>query len=172
MPVGEASGAILAHSQRLADRVLKKGHHLTAVDIEALAASGLSEVTVARLGADDVHEDVAAAALAQQVGGAGVRVDKADTGRANMFAEVDGLVEVDAASVNALNAVDPGLTLATLHAYKRVAAGRMVGTVKIIPFAVRRASLDAALGHVPRPILRWRRGRSGVWRLSRPCSRH
>ena len=153
VPVGEAAGAILAHSQRLADRTLKKGHHLTAADAAALQASGLSEVTVARLAADDVHEDEAASALAQTVGGAGVRVAKADTGRANLFAEVDGLVTVDAAAVDALNAVDPALTLATLAAYKRVAVGRMVGTVKVIPFAVRRASLDGALGRVPRPIL-------------------
>ncbi|RAI03874.1 4-diphosphocytidyl-2C-methyl-D-erythritol kinase [Acuticoccus sediminis] len=153
VPVGESAGTILAHSQRLADRVLRKGHRITEADAAALASSGLAEVTVARLTEEDVHEDAAAAALAERVGGPGIRVDKADTGRANLYAERDGLVTVDAAAVNALNAVDPALTLATLAAYRRVAVGRMVGTVKVIPFAVRRASLDAALSHVTRPIL-------------------
>ncbi|ORE93004.1 molybdopterin binding protein [Stappia sp. 22II-S9-Z10] len=153
VPVSEAEGAILAHSQRLADRVFKKGRRLSADDAAALAASGLTEVTVARLAQDDVHEDAAAAALAGAVGGTGVRVDAADTGRANIFAEEGGLVQVDAAAVNALNAVDPALTLATLPRFERVAAGRMVGTVKVIPFAVRQGSLDAAMGHVPAPIL-------------------
>lgn len=153
VPLAEAAGALLAHTQRLTGRVLKKGHRLSAEDAEALREAGHTTVTVARLADDDVHEDDAAATLAAKVGGAGVRVAEADTGRANLFAERDGLVAVDAAAVNALNAVDPALTLATLAAYKRVDAGRMVGTVKVIPFAVRRASLDTALTHVPRPIL-------------------
>ncbi len=52
---------------------------------------------------------------------------------------------MDAASVHALNAVDPGLTLATLPDFARVQARQMVATVKIIPYAVRRADLARAV---------------------------
>src|SRR5262249_58337249 len=44
-----------------------------------------------------------------------------------------------------LNRVDPSITLATLPAYAPVVAGKMIATVKIIPFAVSQAARDAVL---------------------------
>src|SRR5262249_9712816 len=44
-----------------------------------------------------------------------------------------------------LNRVDPSVTLATLPAFAPVVAGKMIATVKIIPFAVAREARDAAL---------------------------
>ncbi len=162
MPLAEAGGAILAHSQRVADGVLRKGRTLKSEDLAAMADAGLDEVTVARPGPEDVAEDEAAAALAAAVAGEGVRAGEADTGRANLFAEAAGLLRVDATAVNRLNAVDPALTLATLSPFCRVAPGRMVGTVKIMPFATPRARLEAALASVGTPPLTVAR-----WRLSR-----
>jgi molybdenum cofactor cytidylyltransferase len=43
-----------------------------------------------------------------------------------------------------LNAVDPMITLATVPPWQRVVAGTMVGTVKIISYAVAGAALEAA----------------------------
>ncbi|MDW8443261.1 MAG: hypothetical protein RML45_02285 [Acetobacteraceae bacterium] len=47
-----------------------------------------------------------------------------------------GLFRVDRARVDALNAIDEAITLATLPDDTAVEAGEMVATVKIIPFAV------------------------------------
>src|SRR5262249_56069930 len=44
-----------------------------------------------------------------------------------------------------LEEVDPDITLATLEAYGPVVAGKMIATVKIIPFAVSREARDKAL---------------------------
>ena len=63
VPLAEAEGAILAHSVGLAAGRLKKGRRLSAADIAALAAEGMAEVTVARLGQTDVPEDPAAARI-------------------------------------------------------------------------------------------------------------
>jgi molybdenum cofactor cytidylyltransferase len=52
---------------------------------------------------------------------------------------------VDKAGVDALNRVDPAITFATLNAYAPVVAGKMIATVKIIPFAVAGAARDAAV---------------------------
>lgn len=145
MALVDAAGAYLAHSQRTEGGVIKKGTRLTADHVAALLATGIAEVTVARLDPGDVHEDAAARRIADAVAGAGVRVDRADTGRSNLYAAIDGLVVVDKAAVDGFNAVDPALTLATLPAYKRVPVGQMVATVKIIPFAAPDASLAAAL---------------------------
>ncbi|MBV1703934.1 MAG: molybdopterin-binding protein, partial [Hyphomicrobiales bacterium] len=46
---------------------------------------------------------------------------------------------------DAVNAIDDALTLATLPAGKRVAAGEMAATVKVIPFAAPREALLAAV---------------------------
>ena len=54
----------------------------------------------------------------------------------------------DAAALAAVNA-DPRLTVATLRANERVAAGDMVATIKVIPFAVSEAALAAALSAGP-----------------------
>src|SRR5690606_26009648 len=48
------------------------------------------------------------------------------------------------AAVNAINAVDPAITLATLPEFATVEAGQMLATVKIIPFAVHGSLVDRA----------------------------
>ena len=136
-----AVGAILAHSQRLSDGVIKKGTVLDASHIERLRKDGLDQVIVARLDRDDVVEDAAAARVAIAIAGEGVRVDDAFTGRANVFADTDGIFLVEPDALNALNAVDEAITIATLPSFSRVAAGQMVATVKIIPYAVSGASV-------------------------------
>ncbi|MGB3146165.1 MAG: 4-diphosphocytidyl-2C-methyl-D-erythritol kinase, partial [Paracoccaceae bacterium] len=47
--------------------------------------------------------------------------------------------------VDAVNAIDPGITLATLPDLHEVNEGRMVATVKIIPYAVAGAALSRVL---------------------------
>ena len=54
----------------------------------------------------------------------------------NLFADTAGVLRVDRAAVDALNRVDPGVTLATLPDWSRVAVRQMVATVKIIPYGV------------------------------------
>lgn len=149
LPLEEADGAYLAHSQRTGSGVIRKGTRLGAAEIAALSAAGLTTVTAARLDPEDLHEDEAARLIAEKVAGPGLSVERADTGRANLYATLPGLVTVDKAAVDALNAVDPAITLATLPPFERVAARRMVGTVKIIPFAARRDSVAAAAALAP-----------------------
>ncbi|HEX2255681.1 MAG TPA: molybdopterin-binding/glycosyltransferase family 2 protein [Afifellaceae bacterium] len=157
VPIDRAAGAIAAHSIRSGGLTIKKGTWIEARHIEAMRAEGLEEVVVARLEPRDVHEDEAAARVARLVAGPHVRVEKAATGRANLFAEAAGLLVLDRARIDALNRIDPGLTFATLPAYGPAEAGRMVATVKIIPFAIPGAALDKAealLRGEPEPLIR------------------
>src|SRR5204863_218886 len=48
------------------------------------------------------------------------------------------------AAIDRLNRVDPAITVATLPAFAPVVAGKMIATVKIIPFAVEARSRDRA----------------------------
>ena len=141
----DAEGAIAVHSIRKGSLVLRKGTRIGKTDIAALIDAGIGEIVVARLESGDVSEDVAAAEIAQAVAGEGVRVDRAFTGRANLFAEAAGVLVVDGEGVNRINAVDPDITFATLAAFAPVVEGKMIATVKIIPFAVAGSARDEAL---------------------------
>jgi molybdenum cofactor cytidylyltransferase len=142
---GDAKGGIVVHSIRQGGVVLKKGSVVGDADIAALQAAGVKAVTIARIEPGDVSEDKAAAELAAAVAGEGVHVDRAFTGRANVFADTAGVVVVDRAGIDRFNEVDADITFATLAAFTPVVAGKMIATVKIIPFAVTAAARDKAL---------------------------
>ncbi|MCP5149556.1 MAG: NTP transferase domain-containing protein [Ectothiorhodospiraceae bacterium] len=152
VPVAEAVGAILAHSRKVGGRRLGKGRVLGNEDVAALRDAGVETVIAARLDADDVHEDAAAERIAAVLAGAGTSVGAPFTGRANLFAQASGLLVVDAERLDAANAVDESITVATLPAWSLVRGKQMLATVKIIPFAAPRAALDAVcalLGAAP-----------------------
>jgi molybdenum cofactor cytidylyltransferase len=144
VPVSAAAGTVLAHSLRIESGMFKKGRHLSEADVARLAAAGHREVTVARLDADDVPEDVAAARIAAALAGAGIRVGAAFTGRANLYAEANGLALIEAERIARLNALDEAITLATVPPYAPVSPRQMIATVKVIPFAVPARILEAA----------------------------
>lgn len=139
---GEAEGALLAHSVRAGGRLYRKGRVLTADDIGELARAGVRRLTVARLEADDVHEDAAAVRVAARLAGANVRASAPFAGRVNLHAERAGLALIDAAMVDALNAVDEAITLATVTPFVCVTPRQMLATVKIIPYAAPAAAVE------------------------------
>jgi molybdenum cofactor cytidylyltransferase len=145
VPLAEAQGAVAVHSIRKGGLVLKKGTVIGPAETAALRTAGMSEIVVARLDPGDIPEDVAAADIAAAVAGEGVRVDRAFTGRANLFAESAGVLVVDRAAIDRLNRVDPSITFATLAEFAPVVAGKMIATVKIIPFAVAGSARDRAV---------------------------
>jgi molybdenum cofactor cytidylyltransferase len=162
--VRDAVGAVLAHTLRAGDRVLKKGRVLSAADVEVLAVSGHREVVCARLDAGELAEDAAAARIAALLAGPGTRLERTHTGRTNLHAEVDGLVAIDTAAIARGNAIDEAITVATMPAMAPARAGEMVATVKIIPFGAREAAVDAAADAVRGAVAirPWRGCRGGL----------
>ncbi len=146
VPLQAALGAVLAHSAHLRGGPLRKGRVLTQGDLARMAAEGWQDVVVAQLAPDDVPEDMAATRLAQALvpGDQGLTVTQAFTGRVNLKAVGPGIVAMDAGAIHALNRLHPAITLATLPPFARVRAGTLVGTVKIIAYAVPEAALIAA----------------------------
>jgi molybdenum cofactor cytidylyltransferase len=141
----EALGGTAVHSIRQNDLVLKKGTLIREQEVAALEAAGVEEIVVVRLEEGDVSEDVAAAEIAAAAAGDGVHVDRAFTGRSNLFAKTAGVLIVNKEAIDDLNRADEAVTFATLSAFKPVVEGEMIATVKIIPFAVREESRDAAV---------------------------
>ncbi|MFC3725959.1 NTP transferase domain-containing protein [Neoaquamicrobium sediminum] len=142
--IDEAEGAVLAHSVAVEGRSWRKATVLGADDVAAMKAAGLNEVIAAVLEPGDLDENAAATQIADGLAAPGIEVRRAATGRVNLHAEKAGLFVVDRAAVDAINAVDPAITLATLAEFAPVSAGQMLATVKIIPFAVARTLVERA----------------------------
>lgn len=136
VPVAKAQGALLAHATPAGGRRLKKGHVLAADDIAALKTVGVGSVVVASLDEGDLGEDEAARRIAAALQTRNVETRPPATGRVNLHASAAGMFTVDRALIDAINAIDPAITIATVAEHAAVAAGQMVATVKIIPFAV------------------------------------
>ncbi|HEX3403440.1 MAG TPA: molybdopterin-binding/glycosyltransferase family 2 protein [Acetobacteraceae bacterium] len=136
VPLDEARGAIMAHSQRVGERMIRKGSVLDEAAVVALREAGRAEVIVARLEPGDVPEDIAADRLAQPLVSPLLARTRAATGRVNLAAEVPGLLRVDVKKIDRLNTIDESLTIGTLPDYSVVAPKDLVATVKIIPFSV------------------------------------
>jgi len=147
--ISDTLGAILLHNVADADgrRSLKKGTRLTDEHLAQLAGMGRATVEVAVLGADDAHEDEAAQALAEAMQTEQLSYTRASGGRVNLRAAVDGLLEVDAERLLAINML-PGFAVATRRQHTVVGPNQEtdnVATLKIVPFAVARRDLERAV---------------------------
>jgi len=157
VPLGQARGHILGHNVSYEGRrMLKKGRRLSQQEIEELASAGIESVYVAELAASDVEEDAAArrigALLAEQ---AGLHLELESGGRVSLSAPVRGVLSLQSELLLELNLV-AGVTLATVANHELLAKGQAAGTLKIIPFALSAAALEAALGLVERGVMRFR----------------
>lgn len=141
-PIDECCGGILAHTTQIPGRTFKKGHALEAQDIEDLKANCVTELTVAQLGPNDIHENEAASRVAALLAGSEVDIGPAFTGRVNLYARQSGLCVLDEASVLLANRCDEAITVATVAHYTHAQPGQMIATIKIIPFAAPLSALS------------------------------
>lgn len=142
LPTEDSAGAILAHGLRVPGangapaRAFKKGRVLSREDVALLHEAGIGQVIAARIEAGDLAEDEVADRIGEACMGPGLTRTRAATGRVNLLAEHHGLLLLDTARIDRLNQVDEAITLATLPNFSVVAPKDMLGTVKVIPFAV------------------------------------
>jgi molybdenum cofactor cytidylyltransferase len=148
-PISQAEGAILAHSVAVGKIRFKKGRVLSEQDITALREAGTHHVIAAQLEDGDIHEDAAAAALAEALArdaaAGALGLSAAFTGRSNLIVAERGLLVVDRERLGALNQIDEAVTVATLPPFALVEPRQMAATVKIIPFSVPRGVLNKCL---------------------------
>jgi len=146
LPIREAIGGILAHSMKLkSGKRFRKGIVIDEVAIDEMISTGLEVLTVAMPEDGDVIEDTAASLIGKQFESDTFRIDPASTGRVNIFSRIDGVFTVSHQTIDAINSIDPDITIATLENYASVNAGRLIATIKIIPYAVSSDSLEAVL---------------------------
>jgi molybdenum cofactor cytidylyltransferase len=149
LAVDQAQGTILLHNVADADgrRTLRKGTRLTEEHLARLAEMGRTTVEVAILDTGDAHEDEAARALAEAMQTEHLSYTRATGGRVNLRTAVDGLLEVDAERLLAVNSL-PGFAVATRRQHAVVGPNQdtdNVASLKIVPYAVARRDLERAV---------------------------
>ena len=143
VPLDEAAGAILAHKVYDGARlILNKGRRLDESDIERLRGLGLTRLIVARLDADDLHEDAAAARIGRAVCGENLNMRAPGVGRANITADTRGILHIDLPLLEQINHLTDSITIATLRRHQLVDAGALVALVKVVPFAAPAARVE------------------------------
>lgn len=172
VPLDQAEGAILAHSLSAGGKKFRKAQVLSSADIAFLREAGVQEIIAAVLGPGDVEENAAAERMVAAMRFSGIDARQAATGRVNLHAVAGGIFTVDVALIDAINAIDPAITVATLDQNAPVEDHQMVATVKIIPYAVPGDVLAAAVAlSSQRPIFDvhpFRRARVGVVQTTLP----
>ena len=144
----DAEGAILAHSLRLDDGVLRKGRVLDADDIARLSAAGHATVVAARLEDGDLNENDAALKIAQALQSDGLTATGGNTGRANLRVKEAGVALIDPETIHRLNAIDEAVTISTLRPFDAVGSGQVAATVKIITFGVSGDTVDRCIATI------------------------
>ncbi|HET9661312.1 MAG TPA: hypothetical protein VFP05_13330, partial [Thermomicrobiales bacterium] len=121
----------------------QKGQPVTAEMIDRLRDYP-EQIRAVRLDAADMHEDDAAVAIATAAAGPGIELRKPVQSRVNLRAAHKGLLRVDRAAVDAINAL-PDLAFFTLYDRMVVLPGKIVAGAKITPVATRRSLIDEAI---------------------------
>ncbi|TXG80191.1 MAG: molybdopterin-binding protein [Thermomicrobiales bacterium] len=137
------ANVVLAQEIRFEGARFHKGQPVTTEMLERLRAYP-EPLHGMRLEANDVHEDDAALAIAGAAAGPGVVLGKPVQSRVNLKAEHKGLLRIDRAAVDAINAL-PTLGLFTLLDRMAVLPGKIVAGAKITPVATRRSLIDEAV---------------------------
>ena len=147
----EAVGQRLAHDVteirpgEFKGPAFKKGHLICDDDLCRLQRIGKNRIAVVdRLAEGEIHEDEAAAILARALAGEGVTwEDKPSEGKITLHAALDGLLEVDTASLAGFNMVQEVMA-ATLHTNTLVKMGDQVAATRALPMIMDRVPIQRA----------------------------
>ncbi len=133
----DAIGATLAHDVSVGATTFKEGIVLDESVVQALASVGVVEICAARLDPSDVSENAAAQQMVDALAFDGLVKSKVRSGRVNLHAAHQGTFILDEELIHTLNALDPGLSIATVSQFSQVGEGERVASIKVIPFGIR-----------------------------------
>ena len=141
IPVEESVGTVLCHDvTRIVPGIskgplFKRGHIITAEDIESLLDIGKANLYVYDLNDGYVHEDDAALRLAEAAVGGNVEIDAPEEGKVTLRSAIDGMLYVNTETLLALNSLQD-VTFGTIHRHQFVKKSRVVAGTRVVPLAV------------------------------------
>ena len=123
------------------DAQFRKGHIVTEEDIPILLSMGKDSLFVWERDEHSLHEDEAAERLADLCQGNHMTRSKPKEGKIELFADCDGLFQVDIPRLNALNDTDE-VMVATRHTNTPVRKGDKLAGTRIIPLVIDRRKIE------------------------------
>ena len=121
-----------------------KGHTVCNEDLCHLQRLGKNHLYAIDLAEDEIHENQAAAILANALAGEGIIwKDEPHEGKIKLLAETDGLFKVDTSALAAFNMVDE-VMCASLHSHTLVKEGEQVAATRAIPLIMKRIRIERA----------------------------
>jgi len=148
--VEDAVGTNLAHDiteirpGEFKGAAFQKGHTVCDEDICRLQKLGKNHLYLIDLDDDEIHENEAAAIMAQALSGEGITWENVPhEGKIGLHAAHDGLLTVDTAALAAFNLVDE-VMCATLHSHTLVKQGELVAATRAIPLVMKRVPVERA----------------------------
>jgi molybdenum cofactor synthesis domain-containing protein len=123
-----------------------KGHTVCNEDLCRLQKLGKNHLYLIDLEADEIHENEAAAIMAEALAGNGVVWENEPReGKISLVAERDGLLSVETAALAAFNMIEE-VMCATLHNHTLVKKDEVVAATRAIPLVMKRAPVERAAG--------------------------
>ncbi len=115
--------------------VFRRGHIVSADDIETLLDVGKASLYVYDPRDGYVHEDDAAQRIAWAAAGQGIILSQPTEGKVTLSAARSGLLRIDVPGLNRLNTLEE-VAFATIHTHQVVTAGQILGGTRVIPLVV------------------------------------
>lgn len=150
VPIEEAVGQTLCHDMTaileggFKGVKFKRGYVIAEADLPELLNMGKSHVFVWEPGADEVHEDDAARALAEVLCDASIEYSGPSEGKFQFNAAQDGLFLVNRTGLQQVNSVEH-YTVATRPGFTAVCKGEKLAGARIVPLVTKRANMEAAV---------------------------
>ncbi len=121
----------------------KKGHIITEEDVPMLLSMGKEHIFALELSPGTLHEDEAAQRLASAACGQGLTLTSPSEGRVNLVAMRDGLLKINTAALDRLNALE-SVVFATLHTNHRVRKDTIVAGTRVVPLMIAETRIEMA----------------------------
>lgn len=144
-PISSCLGDLLVYPVRIPNGKIPKGTKLSKTHLQSLRSMGIEHLLVASLQKGDIDENLAANLLSTAFYKKGFKLSAPVTGRVNFIAEHLSISRLDVKRINKLNEIDEAITFATVLPDQLLTKGQMVATLKIIPYAVSKRSIDKAI---------------------------
>lgn len=151
IPVDQAVGTVLAHDiteirqGEFKGRAFRKGHLVCSEDIRYLQRLGKDRLFVLNITEGHMHENDAAYALAEALGGEGVQLQgEPREGKINLVAGRNGILRVRKDALYRFNMLGD-VMCATLHSNTLVSKGQIVAGTRAIPLVVKREIVEEAV---------------------------
>ena len=119
----------------------KKGHVVTEEDIPELLKLGKDHLYVWEKDDTCYHEDEAAEILRDVCMGQNMRPPPPQEGKIELIAPCDGLLTIDSARLEAVNAIEE-IMIATRHGFTPVKAGDKLAGTRVIPLVIKKEKME------------------------------